>query len=170
MEIVQNLIIIYVISPKPNTVYLDFFASEINKVKLSNDDCDRLYFIINLDSNIIKFGKTKKWKNRLKEHITQFICYAQANPDRLYIGVSCKPLLDMGLAEKFLIFWTSKDANFKLAAGKEFFVYLASSLLYLDVYFHGIVNFAAGEGSETFLSGLRKPLNSPKRLKSTNKS
>jgi len=148
------------------TVYLDFFASEINKIKLPNNGHERLYFIINLDSKVIKFGKTNKWKNRLKDHISQFVCYAKAKTDRLYIGVSCKPLLDMALAEKFLIFWTSKDENFKQHAGKEFFIYLPNNLLYLDIYFHGLVNFAAGEGSKEFLSGLRKPLNSPKSHKS----
>jgi hypothetical protein len=155
---------------KEGAVYLDFFASEINKVKLPDEGHERLYFIINLDSNVIKFGKTSSWKKRLKDHISQFVCYAQAKTDRLYIGVSCKPLLDMGLAEKFLIFWASKSEHFKRAAAKEFFVYLPANLLYLDIYFHGLVNFAAGEGSEEFLSGLRKPLNPPKRHKNTRKS
>ncbi len=153
-----------------SSLYIEFLASQVEKVKINNRETGHLYYVLNLDSHVIKFGFSKNWKSRVKTHISNFISYSQATPERLLVCVSCQELPDVKLGEKFLIYLANDDSDFTSVSGKEFFVYLPDDVVNLRNHFHDLIRFVSGRRSKEFLKRFQKTEKPFKHLKSTNKS
>ena len=145
---------------------IGFYASDIDKIKLDVQKGGHIYYIINLDTNVIKFGISANWKRRLKDHIANFICYSQARSERLWIVVSRKPIIDLKVGEKLWLYLAQNNSNFIPVGGKEFFVYMKDNLFMLDKFFHSLADLMTGGKGEEVLKKLKNPKKSSKSHKS----
>jgi hypothetical protein len=164
---------------KPRTPYtmgrnyqplVGFYASDIDKIDLSDKDGGHIYYIINLDTNIIKFGISKSWKKRIKSHISNFISYAWAKPERLWVVVSRRPMTDLRLGEKLWLYLTESNEHLVPIAGKEFFLLTKDNLFYLDIYFNSLADLMSGGKGKKILKKLLKVKFPFKGKKSTENS
>ncbi len=151
---------------KPRTPYtmgqshqplVGFYASDIDKIKLDGQKGGHIYYIINLDTHVIKFGISQNWKRRLKDHVANFICYAQARPEKLWVVVSRKPLTDLKIGEKLWLYLAQNEESLVPIGGKEFFVYLKDNLFMLDKFFYSLADLMRGGKGKAILKKLQKP-------------